>query len=72
MIGSPDASGNIANSVSEQISGIVKVTHQKNTGQGGARNLGIELAQGEYILFVMMEMILIVTEYVGDSRYVYR
>lgn len=50
--GSPDASGNIADSYQSKYPGIVKVIHQKNTGQGGARNHGIELAQGEYILFV--------------------
>ena len=50
--GSPDASGNIADSYQSKYPGIVKVIHQKNTGQGGARNHGIDLAQGEYILFV--------------------
>ncbi|MBR5223237.1 MAG: glycosyltransferase family 2 protein [Clostridia bacterium] len=30
----------------------VKVIHKENGGQGSARNLGIDIAKGEYILFV--------------------
>lgn len=32
--------------------GRVKVIHQKNTGASGARNTGIKLAKGEYLLFL--------------------
>lgn len=32
--------------------GKLRVIHQKNTRQGGARNRGFTIARGEYILFV--------------------
>ncbi len=35
----------------EHIDKRIKVLHQSNTGAGGARNLGIEHASGEYIYF---------------------
>lgn len=30
----------------------IRVIHQKNKGLGGARNTGVEVAQGEYLIFV--------------------
>lgn len=49
--GSPDNSGDIC----DYYTGIdyrVKVIHQKNSGVGFARNVGLSLAQGKYIYFV--------------------
>lgn len=49
--GSTDSSGIIADNYSRNDS-RVKVIHKENGGQGSARNIGIELASGEYIGFV--------------------
>ena len=49
--GSTDNSLNILNNYAEKYNNI-KVISQQNQGQGVARNLGIEIAQGEYIGFV--------------------
>lgn len=49
--GSTDSSGVIADNYAKNDSRI-KVIHKKNGGQGSARNIGIELASGEYIGFV--------------------
>lgn len=48
--GSPDNSGKIADEYSNKDERI-KVVHQENKGAGPARNVGIELAQGEYLMF---------------------
>ena len=31
---------------------LIRVIHQENQGQGGARNTGLEAAKGEYVFFV--------------------
>lgn len=49
--GSTDGSGKICDNYGEKDS-RVRVIHQKNAGLGGARNTGIGLALGEYLLFV--------------------
>ncbi|MEY8255893.1 glycosyltransferase family 2 protein [Clostridium perfringens] len=49
--GSPDNCGNICDYYSK-IDDRIIVHHQKNSGVSGARNKGIELAQGDYIGFV--------------------
>lgn len=49
--GSTDNSGLICDKWSVQYEQI-KVIHQKNKGLSGARNAGIDLAQGEYILLL--------------------
>lgn len=49
--GSTDKSGIICDEFAAKHSEI-RVIHQKNKGQGGARNTGIENAEGEYLLFV--------------------
>lgn len=49
--GSDDGSRNILESYSEKDDRI-RVYHQKNSGQFFARQKGIDLAQGEYILFL--------------------
>lgn len=48
----PDNSMAIVEEFAEQYPGMVKIIHQKNTRQGGARNRGVREARGEYILFV--------------------
>lgn len=50
--GSTDFSGQIADRYQESYPQTVRTIHQANTGQGGARNHGVELARGEFILFV--------------------
>ena len=49
--GSPDECPQICNQYAEQYSNI-KVIHQANAGLSAARNSGIAVAQGEYIMFV--------------------
>ncbi len=49
--GSTDKSGEICNQFATKDC-RVKVAHQNNKGVSGARNLGLELAQGKRILFI--------------------
>ena len=49
--GSTDTSGKLCDEYAENYSAI-KVIHQQNKGLGGARNTGIEAAEGQYLLFV--------------------
>ena len=49
--GSTDRSGKICDEYKEKDNRI-KVYHGKNTGLSGARNKGIELCEGEYIIFL--------------------
>ena len=49
--GSTDSSGVICDEYSKEHQNM-KVLHKKNGGQSSARNTGLDLAQGEYILFV--------------------
>lgn len=49
--GSPDACGEICEEFAEKDCRI-RVIHQENSGQGVARNTGLSVANGEYILFV--------------------
>lgn len=48
----PDNSMAIVEAFAERYPGVIKIIHQKNTRQGGARNRGVQEAKGEYILFV--------------------
>lgn len=53
--GSTDDSGKICDELSETISDeriAIRVIHQKNGGLSAARNTGIEVARGEYVMFV--------------------
>lgn len=50
--GSTDQSGEICDKLKEEYQDFIKVIHQKNMGLSGARNTGLELAKGVYILFV--------------------
>ncbi|EPC6045161.1 glycosyltransferase family 2 protein [Serratia marcescens] len=47
--GSTDATGSILDKVSDQ---RLKVLHTKNSGQSVARNAGLSIATGEYIMFL--------------------
>lgn len=49
--GSKDMSGAMCDNIASQDS-RVRVIHQKNAGAGAARNVGISVANGEYIVFV--------------------
>ncbi len=49
--GSPDKSGLICDEWSQKDSRI-KVIHQENAGQCAARNAGIDVARGEYLMFI--------------------
>lgn len=49
--GSTDGSGDIADTWALQQSSVVKVIHQDNQGQSGARNTGMRAATGEWITF---------------------
>lgn len=49
--GSSDSSGEICDAYAKTDSRI-RVEHQENKGVSAARNLGIDLSQGEYIIFV--------------------
>ena len=50
--GSPDGSGAICDRYAASHPNQVCALHQPNGGAGAARNRGIELAQGDYLLFV--------------------
>jgi len=49
--GSPDKCGEICDQYAEKDS-RVRVVHLENGGQGRARNIGVDMARGEYIEFV--------------------
>ncbi len=49
--GSSDSSGKICDEYSDARNNVV-VIHQANTGQGIARNAGIDIAKGEYLAFL--------------------
>lgn len=49
---SPDKCGEILDEYEVKYPNKVVVIHQKNKGLGGARNTGIDAANGEYLLFV--------------------
>ncbi len=49
---SPDRCGEICDSYAERFPGKVRSYHQKNGGSGTARNYGISLSRGEYLIFV--------------------
>ena len=48
----PDNSMRIVEKYAQMFPGKIRIFHQKNTRQGGARNNGVTKARGEYILFV--------------------
>lgn len=50
--GSPDDCGAICDRYAAQYPQIIRAVHQPNGGAGAARNCGIALASGEYLLFV--------------------
>ncbi|MFR5422623.1 MAG: glycosyltransferase family 2 protein [Oscillospiraceae bacterium] len=50
--GSPDGSGAICDRYAASHPTQVRALHQPTGGAGAARNRGIELAQGDYLLFV--------------------
>ena len=51
--GSPDNSGQIADRLSIETNDFcIKVIHQSNGGASSARNAGIKVATGEYLLFI--------------------
>ena len=49
--GSTDGSGKLCDTLKER-DGRIQVIHQENQGLGGARNTGIQAAQGDWILLV--------------------
>lgn len=50
--GTKDKSGELADSYAIHYPEKIRVIHQENKGLGGARNTGIDVAKGEYLLFV--------------------
>lgn len=50
--GSPDNSGRLADEFAAQYPERIRVLHQENRGQGGARNAGVEMAVGDYLFFM--------------------
>lgn len=49
---SPDRCGEICDRYADRFPGKVRAIHQENGGSGAARNHGIALSQGEYLIFV--------------------
>ena len=49
---SPDDSQKIINSYKENDSRIISIINSENKGLGGARNIGIKHAKGDYLLFI--------------------
>ena len=51
--GSTDGrSGPLCDTLAARCPNRIRVIHQKNLGLGGARNTGLEAAQGEYLFFL--------------------
>lgn len=50
--GSPDGSGKLIDTYAERHPDKIRAIHQPNGGAGAARNHGIALSKGEYLLFV--------------------
>ena len=50
--GSPDKCGEICDNYQKLFPDKIMVHHQKNSGLSAARNKGVKLAQGEYVIFV--------------------
>ena len=50
--GSTDASGDKCDQWENRFPTLIKVIHKKNAGLGFARNSGLEVASGEYIIFL--------------------
>ncbi|MCI6729167.1 MAG: glycosyltransferase family 2 protein [Candidatus Faecousia sp.] len=51
--GSTDGrSPQLCDRLASEAGGLIRVIHQENQGQGGARNTGLEAARGEYLFFV--------------------
>jgi len=50
--GSTDDTAKIADSLAQATSGSVKVIHKENTGPGPSREVGLQLARGEFIQFL--------------------
>lgn len=50
--GSKDGSDRICDKNCLQFPNLIKVIHQSNSGQGEARNTGIRVARGKYLMFV--------------------
>lgn len=62
--GSTDHSGKICDKLQKEDQRI-KVIHKQNEGQGIARNLGIEIAEGKYVAFVDSD------DYIEEETYQY-
>lgn len=63
--GSTDGSGKMLDAAAEDCQ-YMRVVHQKNRGNGAARNLGIEMATGDYIAFLDCDDALL-PNYLGDA-----
>ena len=50
--GATDKSGEICDVYKEEYFSIIKVIHKANEGLSSARNVGLELAKGEYVFFL--------------------
>ena len=50
--GSKDRTGEIADRFASKYPSLIKVIHQENAGVSVARNHGIEVSEGEYLVFV--------------------
>ncbi len=50
--GSPDGSGKLIDDYAARYPDLIRAIHQSNGGAGAARNHGIRLSTGEYLLFV--------------------
>lgn len=55
--GSPDGSGELCDKLAEEDSRI-QVIHKENGGVSSARNVGIEAAKGDYLLFAGQQTIM--------------
>lgn len=65
--GSPDRCGEMCEVYAEK-DARVKVIHQKNKGLSGARNSAIDIATGEYQLFCINVVLLVLADWMQSSR----
>lgn len=63
--GSTDGSEMLCESFKEQFKNVI-VIHQKNSGQGSARNKGLSVANGNYIIFIDSDDFIIGNNFLQD------
>ena len=64
--GSKDTSGKICDSYSQKYPDTVKTLHKPNGGQSDARNMGMEMAVGDYVVYIDSDDFVTSTDFLKD------